>query len=482
MFTHTTGKVMLRKGVPEIKLHSIKTRPCIAFSINRNMAYPKCSLHQSYPLEYYCEECLDLVCTSCVLSLQHRAHSAKITDVTAVLPSHIDKLQEFINQANGHLQGAENIMDNLARNVQSLLDNRMRAEQKVKKYFYRMRSILSDRERYFITQLHLSVDEKKKKVTEKRKLVKESMDCIISSLKSLSFLSQRHNDVLILREEKAIIEKLMEDIQLMNDVHSTLGILEMDTSVTMPCFEDQNFEKICRQVGNPGFRTCAQGSACSQESSPKPQPRSSHNQSDDNPPPVPPRPSSVKYRESTSSITTTFSDFSGPPPSPTGSNASTDSVISGTDTTRNDNFTASGELGSEIAIGSPLLKSPPPVPPKSPKKVSSNMQQWLEDCKKQQLQSRKTPPPPTVNGTNKEYGIVVNKTSPIPKPRTKLKLINNTCDKNDQAKPKVITVQPPTPNSPDKIIQPLSEISSRTMLGPAEGRDDIIRPCGICVG
>ena len=445
------------------------------------MAYPKCSLHQSYPLEYYCEECHDLVCTSCVLSLQHRTHSAKINDVTAVLPSHIDKLQEFINQANGHLQGAENIMDNLARNVQSLLDNRTRAEQKVKKYFYRMRSILSDRERYFITQLHLSVDEKKKKVTEKRKLVKESMDSIISSLKSLSDLSQRHNDVLILREEKGIINQLMEDIQRMSNVHSTLDILEMDTSVTMPCFEDQNFEKICRQVGNPGFRTCAQGSGCSQESSPKPLPRSSHNQSDDNPPPIPPRPTSVKYRESTSSITTTFSDFSGPPPSPTGSNGSTDSVISGTDTTRNDNFTASGELGSEMALGSPLLKSPPPVPPKSPKKVG-NLPQWLEDCKKQQLQIRKTPPPPTVNGTNKEYGNFVNKTSPIPKPRTKLKIINCTCDKNDQTKPEVITVQPPTPNSPDKIIQPLLEISSKTMLGPAEGRDDIIKPCGICVG
>ena len=362
---------------------------------------------------------------SCILSPQHRPHSDRITDAKSALDNHNIKLQSLINQANGCLQGAENIMDNLARCSEELKNNRSRAEQKIQRYFHRMRSILTDREHYFVSLLRQSVKEKNQAVIERRSKAKETTDGIINGLKALTDLLNR-NDVLVLRDAVPIAKLLTKHFDTMNN-HEALDEFKLDTSVTMPCFEDPNFEKVCRQVGDSNYRVCYN---CEEKSF------VSVNEtiSDSSPPPVPPR-LSIKTKDSIDYL----------PPSPTGSNASTDSM--------------------DIFIDD----MPPPIPPKSPKKTHTRFPQWIEDYKKQMEVA-------------KSSESTSNMVHPVIKPRTKLKFKSEhsyTGGNEDHTSTTVVTVQPPTPSSPVNNLHSL-EVSSKMMRGGL--KDDKINPCSVCYG
>lgn len=414
---------------------------------------PKCTSHPSQTLDFYCEECYTLACTSCVLSSAHRAHSHNVTDISIALPIHRERLHDYITEANGCLQGAENMMDNSASSVHMLQENCKRAESKIQKYFYRMRTILTDRERHFSSLLKRSVSEKKKTMTEERKSIKVSLANIIDGLKSLDELSKRREeDISVLQDDFPVISKLKGHMQL---VHQQVDsdISNFDTTVTMPCFEDQNFEKICRRVGDPGYRVCPHNCARLSGFSPL---ISKRNGSIESLPPVPPRLSSGGHRlKSTESLS----------PRPTSSGGSETEL------------SESGDIDVFRAE-----TPPPPIPPKSPAHARK-WPQWMEDYKKQlEVEKEKTSEEGKENGVpggqrDKEDGVV----RPVPKVRSKLSKVP-VLDFIGSPHSTRVMVQPPTPVSPDILIEPSLEVTTRMMLGQAESKEDKLSPCGICIG
>ena len=467
------------------------------------MLQPRCKSHASEELEFYCKECRSLACRSCALSLTHRSHPNNMIEIDEALNEAQAVLKQYINKANSLLQGAENVMDNSARSSQLLQDNSKRAESKIQKYFHRMRCILTDREHYFVSILRRSVEEKKKDVIERKAAFKISMSGIIEGLKSLDDLSKRDaEDISILKDQGQIFEKLDGHMTKMSDNINSDSI-EVDTSVTMPCFEDQNFEKLCRQVGDPGFRVSTQNLFGVPPSSSLPaapllspslRKTTSHQSS---PPPVPPRikSNSVNTFDPRANSPLT-SPLSSPLTSPTGSD------ISNGDRSQN-------------AI-SPV---PPPIPPKSPSHNKKKHPQWLEECKRQyEGEKAKDYEVPFVKqngsqspGLNKEHvienghnGISKNpipkprsrthaflgetypSVSPVPKARTK---VLKPIEYNDHT----VTVEAPTPGTPPlpihhfappegPPIEPLAVINSRMMTGPSECKEDKICPYGVCIG
>uniref|UniRef100_A0A1X7V6C2 Uncharacterized protein n=1 Tax=Amphimedon queenslandica TaxID=400682 RepID=A0A1X7V6C2_AMPQE len=413
-------------------------------------------------------------------------------------------LKQYINKANSLLQGAENVMDNSARSSQLLQDNSKRAESKIQKYFHRMRCILTDREHYFVSILKRSVEEKKREVIEKKAAFKVSMSGIIEGLKSLDDLSKRDpENISILRDQGQVFEKLDGHMSKMSDNINSDSI-EVDSSVTMPCFEDQNFEKLCRQVGDPGFRVSTQNVFGLPPSSPLSatpllSPSLRKNTSQPPAPPVPPRlkSNSVNTIDPRSNSPLT-SPLSSPLTSPTGS----DSCISNGD-------------GSQNLIS----PAPPPIPPKSPSHGKKKHPQWLEECKRQYEEEKANDyevPSVKQNGSqspggNKEHVIENGRNgiskNPVPKPRSRTHaFLGETCPSVSpvpKARTKVfkpieyndhtVTVEAPTPGTPPlpvhnftssggPPIEPLVVINSRMMTGPSESKEDKIRPYGVCIG
>ena len=485
---------------------------CIKITTNRShlllslllrftdMLQSRCKAHTSEDLEFYCKDCRSLACRSCVLSPSHRSHSDKMIEIEEALKEAQTTLKQYVSKANGLLQGAENLMDNSARSSQKLQENTKRAEAKIQKYFHRMRSILTDREHYFVSLLRKSVEDKKKKAIERKSAFKVSMSGIIEGLKSLDELTKRESDdISVLRDQGAVFEKLDLHMDKMSrNIDS--DFIDVDTSVTMPCFEDQNFEKVCRQVGDPGYRVSTQNfyGVSPSVSVPLLSPITPNH----SPPPVPPR---IKSNSLNSSVDPRISPFLSPVASPTGSDFSDGDRTQGT-----------------------LSPVPPPIPPKSPSHGKKKIPKWLKECKEQydmeksngeatdyEVPFNKTKPRaiengPTITAGVKENGVIK---SPLPKPRSRshhilssdnVPIVNTSPIprtrtkflKSLEYKEHTVTVEAPTPESPPlplslrsnsaspetTPLQPLFEITSKMMLGPHESRDDKINPSAVSVG
>ena len=112
---------------------------------------------------------------------------------------------------------------------------------------------ISEWERHFFSMLHHRLEERWGKDYEEEKDIKQSIEGLILCLKVLNQLSQ-WNSVMVLWDEKAVIAQVKTDIALVAGVQEDFGCYWMDTTVIMPCYEDENFECRCCRVGGPNFR------------------------------------------------------------------------------------------------------------------------------------------------------------------------------------------------------------------------------------
>ena len=396
----------------------------------------RCSLHHTETLTHYCEDCRDLVCETCMLLPPHRQHKTSLAE--KVLPEHIQFLERYIVDANAHVQGTENLMDNLAQTNMQIQENRSAAELRIRTYFNRMRNILNERESHFVSAVRLDTAKRIESVTERRGKIKVIMDTLITSLKSIDSFVRQPDDITILRRERQVLQETDEQIQ---DLHEWYSAPPFDTTIILPCVEDRNFEEVCRLVGDPAYRVCPPG--CTARRGRKSSSKSV------SPPPVldgtpPPRPPKPKDLENSGFLSPDLLAYRKKDRSESIlSSLSVDSVA--TDTSDN---TEQDPLADGLAT--------PPIPPKSPKFA------------KKENSDAKSPNSNHTQGFFNEPSPNLPK-RPIPKPRTNLGV-------NLQSVP-TTSIEPPTPSSPNKL-----EISAKQMLSSSSIRGESVYPVGVGTG
>ncbi len=406
----------------------------------RSPSSARCVEHEGRPFEFYCRSCKTLGCSTCVLN-EHRDHTTDVCDAPDVLPEHLNKLKALYEEASTHLEVAQDLMDAMTESIGKLKENKDCAEKRIRNYFHKMRNILVDREHHFINKVRRNAEEKKKISSEARKPVTDLFQGLVVSVKKLWDLSTREGDIMILKEEKGLSEELERTVKLLKELQHSNEITNPITTVTLPCIEDQNFEKICRLVGDPTF-----GHACPPDCGERSPLARSPNSVDLvpvlAPPPLPPKPS-LKKRTSTDSSEGNFS-------------------------TRPDNHPRSR---SSIEFHDPskmvLPLTPPPVPPRSPMLKKSNcLPQWILDYKEQLNKENEELLPagniPDANKSPVRQTTTALMKPPRPKPRTNLPKQKNEETVYEKSKPIAtsngvrpydlkleklkISVNPPTPD------------------------------------
>lgn len=295
----------------------------------------------------------------CVL-LVHRDHTTEVSEAADVLPEHMNNLKNLYEEASTNLELAQEMMDNSAAAIAKLKENKEMAERRIRSYFQRVRSILVDRENYFINTVRKSAEEKKIVSCNVRKSVSELFQSLMFCVKGLWDLSCREEaDILLLKEEQKLIGELEMSVKTLKELQKKDELLNPDTTITLPCIEDCNFEKMCRVVGDPSFTACPPECTSGTSNNTSPLPGTAGDRSFLlTPPPLPPK-LPVKERTSTDPYE--------------------DSVLLRPDTHPRSN--SSIEL-TEPAVNEVLSTTPPPVPPRSPKQTKkSNLPQWLLDYK-----------------------------------------------------------------------------------------------------
>lgn len=418
----------------------------------------RCSQHPTERLTHYCEDCRDLVCESCLLIPPHRQHRVSLAE--KVLPKHIQSLEQYIVQANAHVQGTENLMDNLAQTNMKIQENRSAAELRIRTYFNRMRNLLNERERHFVSTVRLDTSKKMETVADRRGKIKIIMDALITSLKTMDSFTRQPDDITILRSEGAVLEQTDHHIQ---DLLQWYNAPSFDTTITLPCVEDRNFEEVCRLVGDPSYRVCPPN-CTSQKKSPSKSmspPLIGAMPTNGAPPPRPPKPKNSD----------TFGGFLSPDLLAYTTKARSESILS-TDSMCSDNSSDMVEDQDHLSNGLATPPPPrtnmttpplppnefntPPLPPKSPKLIpklpSDNQQQSFFNHE-----------PPGSPGSPKR---------PIPKPR-------GISLSTPQA-PTILT-EPPSPCSDDVMTPGIVVIGAKQMLSSAI-RGESVHPVGVGTG
>ena len=449
--------------------------------------HPRCIDHPRKLLEYFCSECHQLICGSCLLSV-HRSHAAGIIEAEDALQRHMGVLKELIAQANAMLQGAENIMDNLAKDAKEVRVNGSRASQRVKTYFARMREILNERERHFLSSLNSELEKPLTNISEQRKQVRTAMEAVITNLKTLDGLSKQTEDISVLMTERTVVTEVNKNLTTMREIQETIAKNPIPTSITMPCFEDQEFAMVCRQVGDPSFRVCS--SNCDKgHGVQKKSPGSPAN---------PPKPAEFSLHPPTTS--------SGAPPLPPKSPSQAEKQVdrmSPTDLRKEKNKDVHNGLSSpcssaEDEEGGPH-SSPPPVPPKSPRRQATPITISLTP----DHPKRPIPVPRQKKGSNtlgipkRPRAVTINpdasssdspnhiSTSPLHTEEHNNIIRSHTFVSPTPGRDLLLTPLSPTPQISMDVVKPVLVISSKQMMGPTysrQGKMDHVYPCGICIG
>ena len=369
----------------------------------RSPSSERCVEHEGRPFEFYCRSCQTLGCSTCVLEA-HRDHTTNVCDAPDVLPEHLNKLKALYEEASTHLEVAQDLMDAMTESIGKLKENKECAEKRIRNYFHKMRNILVDREHHFINIVRRNAEEKKKISTEARKPVTDLFQGLVVSVKKLWDLSTREGDIMILKEEKILSEELERTVKLLKELQNSSEITNPVTTITLPCIEDQNFEKICRLVGDPSFgHTCPPD--CGERSPLARSPKSVDNVPVLFPPPLPPKPSVKKWTNTDDALP----EEDDIPLRPANHPRSKSSI--------------------DFHDPSKRARPPPPVPPRSPMlKKSNRLPQWILDYKDQlNKENEELSPSGNTSDSNKSPTAPQTKSlstalmkPPLPKPRTNL--------------------------------------------------------------
>ena len=413
----------------------------------------------------------------------HRPHAASIIEAEDALQHHIEVLNDLKAQANTSLQGAENVMDNLAKDIEEIKTNGTRAAQRVKTYFSQLRDILLKRERHFLSSLSSSLERPITGITEQRKTVRKAMANIFQNLKTLDQLSQQ--DGFNLLTERAIVTEVNNNLLAMQNGQEKVLENPILTVVTMPCFEDQEFDKVCRQIGDPNFRTCPPD--CTGKRKNNTDSRSS--------PALPPK---VKPKApEPPSVTVSSTPPPLPPKSPSHTKQTDEIAPADTKNEPTDGFNS-----AEDDNKSPV-SSPPPLPPKSPRRTRAPLQPSFSSGSSPEVLKRPIPLPrqkkapysPSLPRRARAITDAPNNdlspesVSPLPKDNQIIR--SHTVGSSTKISKDSHLSPPPSPSSPfsplglTNIIQPAAIISSKQLMGPAHSRQaktDRVYPTGVCVG
>lgn len=332
--------------------------------MSRSPGPMRCSEHEGKPYEFYCRQCKSLACSMCVL-LVHRDHTTEVSEAADVLPEHMESLKGLYKEASAHLETAQDMMDNSAASIAKLKENKEFAEKRIHSYFQRVRNILVDRENHFINTIRRNAEEKKKASSNVRRSLSELFQSLMFCVKGLWELSSRDEaDIMLLMEEEKLVAELEKATKTLKDLQKKDELLNPDATITLPCIEDRNFEKICRMIGDPSFTTCPPD-CCSTAAAPF----SNGGIGGNNerlflltPPPLPPK-VPVKERTSTDPHVESNHILLTRPDSHPRSNSSI-------------------ELTESVTESLESVTAPPPVPPRSPKQSKKPpLPQWLLEYK-----------------------------------------------------------------------------------------------------
>ena len=181
----------------------------------RDVSPQRCSVHGDEPQEFFCNHCNEALCQHC-LAEGHRDHECE--GVTEVHQARVNALRGALQPAFAFVEKAESMVEQLDHDEKSILTNKERCKENVREVFARMRDALDQREKAIQLTIDKYTTGKVSAVADHRHSVSKGKEKVVCCIESVSQLLERAGDVLVLREDLALLEELDTQEQLILEV------------------------------------------------------------------------------------------------------------------------------------------------------------------------------------------------------------------------------------------------------------------------
>ena len=195
-------------------------RMAVARSLTTQML-PKCSKHEKALLEYFCNQCTEVLCMQC-LKNGHLEHDYK--DVIKVLPVHFAALRSHIQPAYEFLEKASSMIEQFAKDHDTIETNQKMCKESVQEVFSKLRNALDHREKLLLLTIDKYATAKLDAVAEQQQKTNESKQKIIHCVETMSKLLERPGDIAVLQEDQEPIKELDNQEQVILDVDNEASL------------------------------------------------------------------------------------------------------------------------------------------------------------------------------------------------------------------------------------------------------------------
>ena len=177
---------------------------------------PTCLLHETKPMEYYCETCRVMICGQCMLD-DHRIHG-NVKFANTILKEHVQELQKIIPDADNVIVSGEDMILSLKSEVQILNDELTGGASVVSSYFEMLHSILQEREKDILSGMKSRAKKKERRLQKHTMALNQAIKGLKRSKMTLEdAVENRSNEVGILMEENQLRAFVLASMRLVED-------------------------------------------------------------------------------------------------------------------------------------------------------------------------------------------------------------------------------------------------------------------------
>ena len=179
-------------------------------AVRQQVDRTECTKH-GRPLEFYCENCNELLCSRCLKA--HQRHD--LSHIDDVLPSHLDSLRSLVQPAFEIAFHAEKKMEELFGEKDAVTDNRDKTAKTIDDFFRQLSEALEERKSAIVSTLRKYTDMQLTKLDEQHQTLLAARTEILEVVGIIESSLQHCEDASILRSEQEMkrnLEKHQESI------------------------------------------------------------------------------------------------------------------------------------------------------------------------------------------------------------------------------------------------------------------------------
>ncbi len=206
-----------------------------------------CPIHETKPLEYYCETCCVMICGQCMLD-DHRVHG-NVKYASEVLEEHVQELQKIIPDADEVIESGEDMLESLKSEVRTLDDELTGGMATVSTYFTMLHKILQDREKNIVSGIKSKAKKKEKRLLKRIKTLSQAVKGVKNSKLTLQYaMENRSNEIGLLLEENQLRARVLASKRLVEDETLDCEIFVGGFSKFPTFIPDPSVESKCRSI------------------------------------------------------------------------------------------------------------------------------------------------------------------------------------------------------------------------------------------